>query len=405
MGEVRRLGQIEFIALVAMMFASIAFSVDTMLPALSVIGDELSPSAPNRAQFVVSSFVFGMGFGTLVVGPLSDAFGRKPVILGAAVIYFIATYISYVAQSMDTLIWARIFMGVGAAGPRAVGLAIVRDLYSGREMAKIMSFAMMVFSIVPAIGPLFGSFIIDAWGWREVFLAFIAFMLVTIGWYGIRQPETLPAQKRKRLAWVPIRDGVIEIFNNKLVVISILVLSLTLGMLFATLVTIQPVYDVTFGIGSSFPWWFALTSVLAMTGSIVNARYVERLGMRVLVSGAVLSQAIFALIMGVVTVLGLWPEWLYFPAYFIWATSIFWLMGLTIGNLNAMALEPMGHIAGLAASVVSATATVLSIIVATPIGLSFNGTPVPTMFGIALTGFAAYGLLRLIKDVPTPPRS
>ena len=404
MRDERRLGQIEFIALVAMMFASIAFSVDTMLPALSVIGAELSPLDPNRAQFVVSSFVLGMGIGTLVVGPISDAFGRKPVILAAAVVYFVGTYVSYAAQSMDTLVWARIVMGIGAAGPRAVGLAIVRDLYSGREMAKIMSFAMMVFSIVPAIGPLFGSFIIDAWGWREVFLAFIAFMTVTIGWYGFRQPETLPVERRKPLAWTPIREGLNEIFTNKLVVMSILVLSLTFGMLFATLVTIQPVYDVTFGIGRSFPWWFALTSVLAMTGSIVNARNVEQVGMRKLVSGAVLSQAIFALLMGVITVLGLWPEWMYFPAYFIWATSIFWLMGLTIGNLNAMALEPMGHIAGLAASVVSATATVLSILVATPIGLAFNGTPVPTMFGIAITGFVAFGLLRLIKDVPPPPR-
>ncbi len=394
---IRRLGQIEFIVLIAMLFACIAFSVDTMLPGLPLIGEELSPEALNQAQYVVTSFVLGMGIGTLIVGSISDTFGRKPVIIGAALFYFVGAYICYRAQSIEVLIGARMMMGFGASGPRAVGLAIVRDLYSGREMARIMSFAMMVFSLVPAIAPLFGSFIIDLWGWREIFLGFIGFTAIAVGWFALRQPETLPLENRKaldpRLLWLGVR----ELFGNRSVVLSILVMSFCFGLLFANLVTIQPVFDVTFGKAAAFPWWFALIAILAMSASIINASLLDRLGMRFLITAAVLAQALFASAMALATWAGVWPDWLYFPAYFVWTLSVFWMMGFTIGNLNALALEPLGHIAGLAASVISSAATVLAVFVAAPIGLAFDGTPLPVMIGTAASAFIAFGLMRALR--------
>ena len=395
---IRKLGELEFIALIAMMFASIAFSVDTMLPALPEIGDELSPLAPNNAQFVVTSFVLGMGLGTLVVGPISDAYGRKPVILATSVLYFFGAYVSYAAATLEVLIGARILMGIGAAVPRAVGLAIVRDLYSGRKMAQIMSFAMTVFALVPALAPLAGSFIIDAFGWREVFLAFMIFMAIVISWYSFRQPETPPQSARKPLKIGPLWAGVVEIFANRVALGSILTLTMTFGILFATLVSIQPVFDITFEKGESFPWWFFLTSILAMTGSLLNARYVQRLGMRYMVNAALTGQVVFAFGLAVLVLTVPLPEPIYFALYYIWATSIFWIMGLTIGNLNALALEPMGHIAGLAASVVSASGTVLSILVAIPIGLAFDGTPVPIMIGVGISCAVGLALMRLTKE-------
>lgn len=376
-----------------MMFASIAFSVDTMLPALGQIGKDLSPEAPNRSQFVVSSFILGMGIGTLLVGPISDAYGRKPVILGASVLYFAGTYAAYTAQSIEVMVWARILQGLGAAGPRAVGMALVRDLYSGREMARIMSFAMMVFSLIPAVAPLAGSFIFDIWGWREIFLAFMIFMLITVIWYGTRQPETLPPEHRTALNLSNLWDGCMEILRTRVAIFAMLVLSLTFGMLFATLVTIQPIFDVTYGRADSFPWYFALTAILSMSGALINARLVVPLGMRRLLILTLAAEAVLSFVMAGVFGLGVLPDQMSFVLFFIWYTSVFWIMGLTIGNLNALALEPLGHIAGLAASVVSAAATVLSIFVATPIGLAFDGTPLPLMLGVGLSAIVAVGLM------------
>lgn len=162
-----RPASVEFIALIAMMFATVAFSIDSVLPALPEIAAELTPQDPNRAQLILTSFVFGMGLGTLVMGPLSDAFGRKPVIVGGAVLYCLAALVGYLAPTLETVLAARVVMGLGVAAPRVVSLAMVRDLYAGRDMARIVSFAMMVFMVVPAAAPLLGAAIIAAAGDRK----------------------------------------------------------------------------------------------------------------------------------------------------------------------------------------------------------------------------------------------
>ena len=179
----------EFIALIAMMFATIAFSIDAMLPALPNIGAELSPEDVNRAQLILTSFVFGMGLGTFVTGPLSDAFGRKPVIVAGAALYILSAGVAWVSNSLELLLISRVTMGLGAAGPRVVALAIVRDLYSGREMARLMSIAMMIFTLVPAFAPMLGAGIIHFAGWRGIFAAFVIFAMIVVLWMSLRLPE------------------------------------------------------------------------------------------------------------------------------------------------------------------------------------------------------------------------
>jgi MFS transporter, DHA1 family, multidrug resistance protein len=182
----------EFVALMAMLFALTALSIDAMLPALPQIARDLSPDAPNAAQLVVTSFVLGLGLGTLLMGPLSDALGRRRVIAFGIGLYLIGCGLAVIADSMALLLAARVLQGLGIAAPRTAGIALVRDLYEGRRMAKVMSIVMTIFILVPAAAPWLGQFVIALAGWRAVFLAFILCGTAALAWFLTRQPETLP---------------------------------------------------------------------------------------------------------------------------------------------------------------------------------------------------------------------
>ena len=298
--------QTEFIAIVAMLFATIAISIDAMLPALPQIAATLSPGAPNAAQLVVTSFVFGMGLGTLFTGPLSDAFGRKRAIMVGSALYAAAAVACYFAATPEALLIARMVQGIGSAAPRIVSIAMVRDLFKGREMARILSFAMMIF----------------------------------------------------------------------------------------TLSSMQAIFETRFDHADSFPLWFALIALAAMSGSLLNSRIVMTLGMRRVVIATYTLQTTLTLIFLATIALGLMPEALAFPAHILWSIGLFSMMGLTMGNLNALAMEPVGHIAGLAASVISSLATVGSVLLAIPIGLAFNGTVLPLLTGVAVLLGLALILMR-----------
>lgn len=391
----KRLGQTEFVALIAMLFATIAFSIDAMLPALPQIGAELTPQDLNRAQLIVTSFVFGMGFGTLFTGPLSDTFGRKKIILCGTGLYILGAALASVAQSLELVLAARVLQGLGAAGPRVAALALMRDQYEGRQMARIMSFVMMVFTLVPAIAPGLGAVIIAGFGWRGIFGAFILFCTTSAIWLALRQPETLPPEQRRPLRLRTLWSAAKEVLTNRLVVLTTLVQTLCYGMLFAVISSTQQVFDITFDRAQSFPLWFSLIAVLAGSASFVNARLVVRLGMRFMVKAALTGQILCsgAMVLGEAT--GLLAGTALFAAYVVWNTSVFFTAGLTMGNLNALAMEPMGHIAGMTASIVGAVSTVLAVLIAAPVGMAFNGTPLPIVAGVLICAILGLGLMLL----------
>ena len=396
--QVPRLPMPEFIALIAMLFATIAFSIDAMLPALPDIAAELSPEAVNRAQLIVTSFVLGMGIGTLFAGPLSDSFGRRTVIVGGAVLYCGAAALAMVAPSLETVLAARILQGIGAAGPRVVSLALVRDLYKGREMARVVSFAMRIVTLVPAVAPLAASGIIAGFGWRAIFAAFILFAVIATGWLWLRQPETLPQDARRPLALAPLRQALREVLTHRTVLMAIAVQTLCFACLFGTLSSTQQIFDQTFDRGDSFPLWFALIALLSSSASMINAALVVRLGMRALISATLQAQIGLSALFALLWVTGALPPMLIFPAYILWTTSVFMMAGLVLGNLNAIALEPMGHIAGMAASVSGAVATVLAVMIAAPMGLAFDGTPLPLALGICGLSLGGAVLMRRLPQ-------
>ena len=385
--------QREFVVMMAMLFASIALSIDAMLPALPAIAAEMSPGAENRVQLVIGLFFAGMGFGTLVAGPVSDAIGRKLTLLICAATFLVGAALCAVSPSLNWLLAARFLQGLGASGPRSVGMAMVRDLHKGRDMARIVSLVMMIFALVPAVAPLMGQAILLIGNWRLIFVAFIVFATFANLWVALRQPETLAPAARRRLSPGLLLAAARELVSHRLALISVLCQSLSLACLVATLSSQQGIFEQHFGRAASFPAWFAVIALCSILGSFVNSRMVVRIGMRGMVIWTYGGQlALTAVVLGL-TVTGLMPEALAFPAHILWSIGIFAMMGLTMGNLNAMAMEDLGHIAGFAASVITATSTVLSVLIAVPVGLAFNGTAVPLMTGVALFAALAVALM------------
>lgn len=386
----------EFIALMAFLFATVAFSIDSMLPSLPQIAAELTPADVNRAQLILTAFMAGMGVGTLLAGPVSDAIGRKPAMTLGFVIYGAAAVLAAFAQSLETLLLARFVQGLGASGPRIVGIAMIRDLHAGREMARIQSFVHMLFILVPAIAPSLGQAIVAAAGWRGIFAAFVAFAATGALWLNLRQPETLPVARRIPLRPASLAAAAREVLGDRDVLICTATIALGFGQMFALLSSAQQLFGETYGRGAHFPLWFAAMALLSAIGIVINARLVMRRGMRRMASDAyallvLSSAAMLALLLG-----GLPPAPLGFPVFFLWAVGVFMMAGVTFGNLNGLALLRMGHVAGMAASLVSAASTLLAITIAAPIGLLYDGTAVSVVAATLVCSTAAWGLMRLL---------
>jgi DHA1 family bicyclomycin/chloramphenicol resistance-like MFS transporter len=388
-----RLSLFEFTALLAFLSANVAFAIDAMLPALPQIAAELTPEDVNRAQLVLTAFVLGMGLGTFFAGPISDAVGRRRTIAWGIGIYILGAALSGAAQSLDLLLAARFVQGLGAAGPRIASVALVRDQYAGREMARVTSFIMMIFILVPAVAPALGQVIISFAGWRGVFVAFMLFSGSSLIWLSLRQPETLAPEKRRPFQLATLKAGAAEVLANRDVRLYTAVLTLGFGQMFAVLSSAQQVFAGVYGITDSFPKWFAAMALLSGTGTALNARFVVRLGMRRIARGAYAMQVVVSALMLLALVSGALPLWAAFPVFFAWVVSVFFMAGVTFGNLNALAMQEMGHLAGMTASVVSAISTVFAVAIAAPIGLAFNGTPVPMVIGTLACSALAWGLM------------
>lgn len=396
--ERRQIRRGEFVALMAMMFATIAFSIDAMLPALPDIAAELSPLDPQQAALIITTFVLGMGIGTFFMGPLSDAFGRRRVMFFGAILYVVAAAVAWASSTLEVMLIARVFQGIGAAGPRVVSLAIIRDLYSGREMAKIVSLVMMIFTIVPAIAPTIGYVVIQFWGWHGIFITFILFSALSMLWFSVRLPETLPVENRRPIRLPLMIDAVGQMFANPTVRLSIIVQTLVMSMLFTLLMLIQPIYAQVFDRLETFHIWFGVIALTSASASFLNAMMVERFGMRRLVTVALAAQILLSAAM-LASSGYMGPH--SFTMFVLWQVFVFFHAGLTVGNLNAIALEPMGHIAGMAASVIGAVSTVMAAAIASPIGLLFDGTIRPLVGAIlvlATLAFICMLLMAVVED-------
>lgn len=387
-----------FVALMAFLFATVAFSIDSMLPALGTIAAELVPQDVNRAQLVLTMFMVGMGIGTLFTGPISDAIGRKPTIIGGLAIYAAGSVMAALAQTIEMLLLARLIQGIGAASPRITVLAMVRDRYQGREMARIMSFVSMLFMVIPAVAPSIGAIIIAFSSWRGIFAGLVAVAAIAALWLGFGQAETLPPERRRPLRPAPLLAAAREAASSRDVRLCTLTVALGFAQMFLMVSTGPQVFADVYA-QDHFPLWFAGLAVIAALGTVLNARLVMRVGMWRMASTAYALQVGASLVMLLLLLTGILPRLGEFAAFYLWAGGIFTMAGVTFGNLNSMALNGLGHIAGMTASLVSAVSTVLAMAIAGPIGQSYNGSAVPVVAAALVCSGLAWVLMRGISRV------
>lgn len=272
---------------------------------------------------------------------------------------------------------------------------MVRDLFSGRMMARVISFSMTIFTLVPAVAPLIGAGLGAMFGWRAIFLSFLGFGLISALWLLLRQPETLPPERRRSLALRPLWQALRDVLGHRQVRLYLLAQTFVFSTMFVWLSEVALVYDEAFDRGAEFPLWFALVALLSAPASLLNARLVIRLGMRRQVSVALSVQVLVALgvIFGLYVNGGSVPFWL----FFLFMVLQFFTIGFLLGNLNALTLEPMCHVAGMAASVMSGVSTIASAVLAAPVVRFHDGTPLPIAVAVALCMIAALGCMALAR--------
>lgn len=379
----------EFVILISLMTSLTALAIDAMLPSLPQIGSDLNVQNVNDRQLVVSVLFLGMAVGQLFFGPLSDTIGRKPAIYAGYALFIAGALLSVLAVNYSMMLLGRLLQGVGISSPRAVTLALVRDRYAGRAMARVMSFVMTVFILVPMLAPAFGQAVLLFSGWRAIFLSFILMAIVTIVWFALRMPETLAQENRSSFSLLQIISTIRAIIKIRIALGYTITAGLIHGVFLGYLNSTQQIFQEQYALGASFPLYFAVLSLSLGMASLTNARAVMRFGMRFLVGRSlffIFGLAILALGLTVLTASRL-PLWI-LVSYLM---MTFFGIGILFGNLNALAMEPLGHLAGIGAAVVGSLSTLISMVLGTMIGRSYNGTILPLVASIAiLTGLSIF---------------
>lgn len=383
------LGLAEFIAMMAFMTSLLALSIDAMLPALPAIGADLGAPAVASTQLIITVLVLGLALGQLFFGPLSDAIGRKPSIMTGLLLFAVGSCLSLLAESMFVMLLGRFLQGFGVSGPRIVGQALIRDQFTGRAMARVMSFIMMVFILVPMLAPAFGALVMWLAHWRMIFAFFIVFSVIVGLWFGWRQPETLTVSRRSKMTVNNLKQSLQFFFRQK----ASVWFTAASGFVFAGFLTYlsssQVIFVDIYQTDQLFPLYFAILAGAVGLASVVNSQLVMRLGMRTL--------SFVAVVGFVMCFLGLWMIAGFYQgvpnlSVFMSGGFIgFFCIGILFGNINALAMQPLGDIAGIGAALVGSLSNVISVFFAVIMGFLQNQTLYPV-----LAAFVIYGLMTLL---------
>ncbi|MBL6431739.1 MAG: multidrug effflux MFS transporter [Alphaproteobacteria bacterium] len=374
----------EFVALIASLMALNSLAIDIMLPALPDIGAAMAVLNENDSQKVLVAYLVGFGAAQLFYGPISDRYGRRPVLLGGLALYAVAGVFSIFANDMNHLLAARLVQE-WLRRPRVVAVSIVRDSYSGRQMGRVMSLVMMVFMVVPIFAPSIGQIILFVAPWRAIFLLLTLGGILMLIWCGARLPETLPAARRQPVTARSVLAAYLKTVTTRITLGYMCATGLIFGALFGFIASAQQIFVETFGVGAAFPAVFAVIGLAMSAASFVNASLVERIGLRPLSHWALVAFVAISLVQAITAI---WiAENLYaFTAMLAITLFIFGFIG---PSFNAIAMEPLGDIAGTGSSVLGFVTTLAGAICGFFVGQNYDGTVVPLALGFATFGASA----------------
>ena len=376
------LGFVEFIITVALMTASVAIAIDSMLPALPKIGQALNVADPNDAQLVIGVYFIGFGISQLFFGSLSDAFGRRPILLGGLAFYVLTMLAAGWTESFTALLVLRFAQGIGAAAVRITTMAVVRDCFGGREMARVMSFVMIVFMVSPILAPTIGQLITNYAGWEWIFFFLGLVGAILCVWAFVRMRESLPAAERLPLSVASVVSCFKTVLTNRITCGYMLGLTLHTGVICAWVVSVQQVFGDVYDLGEWMPTAFAATAGGIAVAQFANGFLVRRFGMRRMSHTAMIGFTLLAFV-GLASALGGTPAFIFI---YLLISAMLMMFAVITTNFMAISLEPMGHLAGTATAITGFVSTTGGAILGGLVGRLFDGTILPLFAGFSIFG-------------------
>ncbi|MDE5421623.1 multidrug effflux MFS transporter [Ancylomarina sp. DW003] len=392
--NIRKKSDTEFIIIMASLMSLASLSIDALLPGLNEIADSIGISNAKNNQLLITMIFLGTGFGQLISGPLSDSLGRKPVVYMGYSVFAMASLLCIFATSLEMMVLGRILQGIGLSAPKTISMAMVRDRFVGDYMARIMSFVTVIFILAPIVAPSFGKLMLDNFGWQSIFTSQVLFGLFVVIWLWQRQPETLIEEKRKKMKLSLFTEGVKEFSKYKQTIIFTLVSGLATAAFMVYLSSSQHIFQVQYGLVNEFPYIFAGIAIVVGLSTFLNGTFVIRFGMLKLVSAFTLA----------LTLISLTYVFLYYgepnpdlPILLIFFVMMIFCVGFMFGNINALAMQPIGHIAGIGAAIFGFVATIIAVPLATFIGRYIELTAIALFIGFAVCGGLSLLLIHYFK--------
>ncbi|WP_159947581.1 multidrug effflux MFS transporter [Polaribacter septentrionalilitoris] len=392
--EIRQKSELEFIIVMASLMSLVALSIDALLPAISDISVSIHVVDTTNNQLLITMIFLGLGFGQLISGPLSDSFGRKPVIYVGFILFALASVLCVFSNSLEMMLIGRILQGIGLSAPRTISIAMVRDRFSGNYMAKVMSFIVVIFILVPVVAPAIGKLMLNLYGWKSIFYSQLVFGFIVMIWMWKRQPETLVKEKRKKFRFSLFINGSKEFLKHKYAVIFTLVSGFITGSFMVYLSASQQIFENQYHLKEEFPFIFAGLAISVGLATFLNGTLVVKLGMLKLVT---IFAHIFAIIPLIYLVLFAGES---NPSIFVLIPFFvlqFFAIGFLFGNTRALAMEPIGHIAGIGAAINGFVSTIMAVPIATLIGRYVTDTVTPLFVGFLICGVLTIVLIQYLK--------
>jgi len=387
-----------FIALMAVLMSLTALSIDAMLPALSQIGEDLDVQNPNDVQLIISSLFVGLSVGILFFGPFADSFGRKKAIYLGISIFLAGCMASIMATSFEVMLFGRVLQGFGCASCRIATMCMIRDRFEGNTMAKVMSFIMIIFILSPALAPSLGQIILIFAHWRVIFIVMFLIGMTSVVWLAYAQEETLKPENKHPFKIKPILHAVHETVNNRISRGYTIASGIIFGAFVGYLNSAQQILQEQYALGSAFAIVFGFLALALGIASYANSRWVYKYGMERICHTALLVMVGTTTAFLPISLLTSGdPPLLLLISYLL---VIFFCCGLLFGNFNTMAIQPLGHIAGAASSVIGCLQTLLSASLGAAIGYFYNGTINPLVIGFFVLGFWSFSLVSRLNRKP-----